>query len=215
MSTRRRRRAGGVATPDQNAKLKHVAGGSTTRDDALDAGVPMLPGDPSEPVGPEDALGEGPTRGDYRKRIVGEPHESVPVDGAGDPVTAKDDDGNEVIVDFEPNARLERQRPRADDIGDEKGAQGRRRQRRLGDRARVPSANVSQPAEPRSRRPRADAARRRDRDRRVRRTRSAPAPSAATTATASTATRRPSSRSPAAACRSEIPDRRRSSTTRR
>ena len=41
----------------------------TTKDDALDSGAPMLPGDPSEPVGPEDALGSGPKRGDYSKLI--------------------------------------------------------------------------------------------------------------------------------------------------
>ena len=40
----------------------------TTRD-ALDLGVPMLAGDPSEPTGPEDALGESPTRGDYSGRL--------------------------------------------------------------------------------------------------------------------------------------------------
>lgn len=38
---------------------------TTTRDDALDSGVPMLPGDASEPSGPEDALGSGKKRGDY------------------------------------------------------------------------------------------------------------------------------------------------------
>lgn len=38
---------------------------NTTRDDALDSGAPMLKGDPSEPAGPEDALGSGKKRGDY------------------------------------------------------------------------------------------------------------------------------------------------------
>lgn len=72
---------GAVATEKQNAKLEHSEGGRHTRDDGHDLGVPMLPGDPSEPVGPEDALGEGPTRGDYSQRIGPEnyhPHESVP-----------------------------------------------------------------------------------------------------------------------------------------
>jgi hypothetical protein len=50
-------------------KLQHTEGGSTTRDDAGDLGVPMLPGKPDEPVGPEDALGDGPKRGDYSDRI--------------------------------------------------------------------------------------------------------------------------------------------------
>jgi hypothetical protein len=55
----------------------------TTRD-ALDAGVPMLPGRGDEPQGPEDALGAGPKRGDYSKRIGPEnyhPNEARPVPG--------------------------------------------------------------------------------------------------------------------------------------
>ena len=71
-----------VASEAQNDKLQHSVDGVTTRDDALDLGVPMLPGDPQEPQGPEDALGEGPTRGDYSGRI-GEsnyqPHQTVRV----------------------------------------------------------------------------------------------------------------------------------------
>lgn len=59
--------------PEQeaSAELAHSAGGTTTRDDANDLGVPMLPGSPAEPVGPEDALGEGPKRGDYSDRVSG------------------------------------------------------------------------------------------------------------------------------------------------
>lgn len=98
-----------TASKKQNDKLEHSDSGVTTRDDALDAGVPMLPGDPSEPVGPEDALGVGPKRGDYRNRIVGEPHQAVPVPDA---------------KDGEPQVRLEAQRPRTEDIGDEKGVKG-------------------------------------------------------------------------------------------
>lgn len=42
-----------------------------------DVGVPMLIGSGDEPVGPEDALGVGPKRGDYRDRLgTAEPHES-------------------------------------------------------------------------------------------------------------------------------------------
>jgi hypothetical protein len=51
-----------------DAKLEHPAGGVTTRSDALDAGAPMLQGDAREPIGPEDAFGPGPKRGDYRAR---------------------------------------------------------------------------------------------------------------------------------------------------
>ena len=77
--------AAGIASQSENTKLEHSAGGVTTRDDATDLGVPMLPGSPDEPVGPEDALGEGPTRGDYSQRIGSDnyhPHTSVRVKDA-------------------------------------------------------------------------------------------------------------------------------------
>lgn len=81
--------------------------GSTTRDDAGDLGVPMLPGGPNEPVGPEDALGEGPKRGDYSDRIGPSnyhPHEVV-----------RQDDGT---------VKVEAQRPRVADQGDAPGKGG-------------------------------------------------------------------------------------------
>lgn len=59
--------------------------GVTTRDDALDMGVPMLAGDPDEPIGPEDALGPGPKRGDYSRRLGDSyynPHQTVAVEDA-------------------------------------------------------------------------------------------------------------------------------------
>lgn len=102
----------GIASPSQNQKLSHSESGATTRDDALDAGVPMLPGTGDEPQGPEDALGVGPKRGDYTERVgpAGyQPHQSVPVPNAGP---------------GEPNARLVPQRPRAEDIGDVPGKKG-------------------------------------------------------------------------------------------
>lgn len=77
--------AAGIAAQSDNANLKHSVGGVTTRDDATDLGVPMLPGSPDEPVGPEDALGEGPTRGDYSQRIGSDnyhPHTSIRVKDA-------------------------------------------------------------------------------------------------------------------------------------
>lgn len=77
------------------------------KNDPLDLGVPMLAGDPSEPVGPEDALGVGPKRGDYTNRIGGSayhPH-----------TTVKNDDGSVEVV---------AQRPRAQNIGDEAGKKG-------------------------------------------------------------------------------------------
>ena len=50
-------------------RLEHSAGGITTRDDRNDLGVPMVQGSGDEPVGPEDALGAGPKRGDYTGRV--------------------------------------------------------------------------------------------------------------------------------------------------
>lgn len=69
-----------VADQKENEGLQHTVGGTTTRDDAHDLGVPMRAGSGDEPVGPEDALGVEPTRGDYTGRIGPEnyqPHESV------------------------------------------------------------------------------------------------------------------------------------------
>lgn len=95
-----------------NEGLKHTAGGVTTRDDTTDLGVKMLPGDPNEPVGPEDALGVGPKRGDYTGRLGDayyQPHQSVPVENP---------------KPGEPTVRVEAQAPRAENIGDEKGEKG-------------------------------------------------------------------------------------------
>lgn len=118
-NTKEARNDPGVASDAQNAKLEHSQGGMTTRDDPHDLGVPMLPGDPSERQGPEDALGEGPKRGDYRDRIGPQgynPHE----------IRANPDfDG--VDADGNPNAPATEavpQRPRAEDIGDESGRKG-------------------------------------------------------------------------------------------
>jgi len=101
-----------TAAQTQNNSLSHSNGGVTTRDDATDMGVPMLPGSSNEPVGPEDALGLGPKRGDYTERIGGsnyQPHEIVPVENAKP---------GEAQVEVQP------QRPRATDIGDEAGLKG-------------------------------------------------------------------------------------------
>ncbi len=71
---------------------------STTRDDHADLGVPMLPGSPDEPQGPEDALGAGPKRGDYTDRIGGQ--------------------------DYHPHAGGVPQRPFAEERGDVEGKKG-------------------------------------------------------------------------------------------
>lgn len=87
-----------VATDAENNRLRHSEGGVTTRDDKTDLGVPMLPGSPDEPVGPEDALGEGPKRGDYTGRLGGS--------------------------SYNPHDGTVPQRPRAEDIGDVPGLKG-------------------------------------------------------------------------------------------
>lgn len=104
----------GVATEKQNAALEHTQSGATTRDDGTDAGVPMLPGDASEPQGPEDAFGEGEKRGDYRERGDNSTHfESVPI-----PEDERAEDGSG------PVSKLIRQDTRTEDIGDATGLKG-------------------------------------------------------------------------------------------
>jgi hypothetical protein len=98
MASKKQQGDDAVASESQNEKLKHSEGGTTTRDDANDLGVPMLPGDPSEPVGPEDALGDGPKRGDYSERI-------------GD-------------SNYHPHRGAEAQRPKVSEQGEEKGRKG-------------------------------------------------------------------------------------------
>ena len=101
-----------IASEAQNDKLSHPKGGVTTRDDALDAGVPMLQGTEGERQGPEDALGAGNKRGDYTGRIGDSnyhPHETVVV------TDAKPGEATTVMVE---------QRPRAAEIGDDAGKKG-------------------------------------------------------------------------------------------
>lgn len=73
--------AAGVASSDDNAKLEHSQGGVTTRDDSTDLGVPMLAGSPDERQGPEDALGDGPKRGDYSQVANDAVHYEMTPDG--------------------------------------------------------------------------------------------------------------------------------------
>jgi hypothetical protein len=91
----------------------HSKSGVTTRDDTLDSGVPMLAGDPSEPVGPEDALGSGQKRGDYSKVIGNKEHyASVP-----NPDHDASDPNSPAYV-------LIHQNPLVEQRGDEKGIKG-------------------------------------------------------------------------------------------
>lgn len=101
-----------VASPAENDRLEHSQGGVTTRDDATDLGVPMKPGSPDEPVGPEDALGDGPKRGDYTNSL-------------GD--TSYHPHTSERIPDAKPgeaHTRMVSQSPKAEDIGDAEGKGG-------------------------------------------------------------------------------------------
>lgn len=97
---------------DPNEGPRHTRGGVTTRHDATDLGVPMLPGSPDEPIGPEDALGPGPKRGDYRGRVGGgdyQPHQTV------------------IVPDAKPGqvaVKVVAQREYAESIGDVPGRKG-------------------------------------------------------------------------------------------
>ena len=94
------------------SETKETKSKTVDRGDATDLGVPMLPGDGSEPQGPEDALGSGPKRGDYSGRIGDahyQPHEILPV---ADPKPG------------EPKMEAVPQRPRVGDIGDVAGVKG-------------------------------------------------------------------------------------------
>ncbi len=101
----------GTKAEKADAKLKHTQGGVTTRDDATDVGVPMLQGSPEERQGPEDALGEGPKRGDYSNRLSAgyQATETVRVPDA------KEGDPTVKVVD---------QTPRASDQGEVPGKKG-------------------------------------------------------------------------------------------
>jgi hypothetical protein len=115
-----------VASPSDNDKLEHSVDGITTRSDKTDAGVPMLPGDPLEPVGPEDAFGPGPKRGDYSGRVDAGPHlliETIPASERED-VELKDGDGNVVGIEPGPRSRIVDAGERASDQGDEPGKGG-------------------------------------------------------------------------------------------
>lgn len=75
--------------------------------------VPMLPGDPKEPTGPEDALGAGPKRGDYKDVMrLESPHEARP-----NPDHDPEDDES-------PKTVLVEQAPRVAEVGDVPGKGG-------------------------------------------------------------------------------------------
>lgn len=91
-----------------------AAEGVTTRDDAKDLGVPMLAGDPSEPAGPEDALGSGDKRGDYAER---QPENTVHYAAVVNPNYDRNDPNS-------PRSVLVHQNPLVEQRGDDKGVKG-------------------------------------------------------------------------------------------
>lgn len=101
-----------VASAKENEALEHPQGGATTRDDALDLGVPMLQGDPSERQGPEDAFGPGPKRGDYSERVGPADYHPHRTEVVEDPKPG------------EPRYRAVAQRPLASKQGEVKGKKG-------------------------------------------------------------------------------------------
>lgn len=120
-----------VASPADNASLEHTDGGATTRD-TMDAGVPMTQGQPDEPVGPEDAFGPGPKRGDYSGRKDAGPHlESVAIPDderrAAAQKIADDSDGaltvDQALAEV-PRFKLVDQGIRTQEVGDEAGKGG-------------------------------------------------------------------------------------------
>lgn len=97
----------GVGSP---VSEKDRLSGPTHADDATYEGVKMEPAEgTTERGGPEDALGIGPKRGHYDHPDGYEPHEVLPVEGA---------------AAGEASAVSVPQKPRTEDIGDEKGKKG-------------------------------------------------------------------------------------------
>jgi hypothetical protein len=92
-----------------------------TTKDGTDVGVEMEAGSPGEPVGPEDAFGEGLKRGDYADRVGTNQHAtSVPTEDGGEPIYNADGD----VVDVKPRSEMVSQNDRVDEVGDEAGEKG-------------------------------------------------------------------------------------------
>jgi hypothetical protein len=90
----------------QQKRLEHSQGGITTRDDANDLGVDMLPGHRNLLGRSSSALRQGPKRGDYSQQSLPpgyEPMTSEPIPNA---------------KSGEPQVRMVRQRPNAQIRGD-------------------------------------------------------------------------------------------------
>lgn len=92
-----------------------MAAGDPIERPADDPGVPIIEGNPGEPQGPEDALGQGVKRGDYSDR---QPEDTAHFEGQPTGAVA----GTQVVngdggIDNEPVAELVHQNPRAGQVG--------------------------------------------------------------------------------------------------
>lgn len=113
-------RTGAKSTEAQGEASEAQGTDTVNRDDPLDVGVPMLPSEGNERQGPEDALGVGPKRGDYRNRIGSSLYNPTTTERIPEDERETDDDGNVIGA----HTRVVEQRPRAEDIGDEEGLKG-------------------------------------------------------------------------------------------
>jgi hypothetical protein len=101
------------------AQADELGVGSGDERGFTEVGVPMLDGAPTERQGAEDALGEGPKRGDYAGRVGANHFESRPIPGGGQVV--ENDDGG---FDNSPRSEIVAQDPRVEEIGDVAGRKG-------------------------------------------------------------------------------------------
>jgi hypothetical protein len=100
-------------TPELGAEVVNVSG--------ADVGVKALPSDGNERQGPEDALGHGPKRGDYRNR---QPEDTLHTRQVEIPESEllRDEAGG--IIDGQPRTRTEVQNDHVHNIGDVPGKKG-------------------------------------------------------------------------------------------
>jgi hypothetical protein len=105
--------------PGTTATGNEVEAGTTR--DGTDVGVNAVGTDGDEPQGPEDALGPGPKRGDYRDR---QPEGAVHTRGVPipDDELGRDEHGN--LVEGQPITRMEVQNDHVHNIGDVPGKKG-------------------------------------------------------------------------------------------
>lgn len=89
-------------------------------------GVTALPSAGAEPVGPEDALGPGPKRGDYADRVGvgddGQPQVHTRVEAVPESALQKDEAGN--VLSDQPVSQVQPQNHEVHNVGDVPGEKG-------------------------------------------------------------------------------------------